>query len=108
MGKKIKEDLARRIVKQFKKKTQKYCHIYTESVSPKPSIFDDKIGGQPYIPKGIPYPKTSTGEDMALVLQINLANHNWVVFQEKDFSNFFMIVIFKKEGSINFLFLMKI
>ena len=91
-----------KIIKQFKKKTQKYCHTYTESVSPRPSLFDDKIGGQPYIPKGIPYPKTSTGKDMALLLQINLSNHKLGGFPRKGFFEFFHDSNFEKGAEYKF------
>ena len=80
---KNKEDLSQKIIELFKKKTGKPCYIYEESIVENLGILDDKIGGEPYLPKGIKYPKNSKGENMALLLQINLSKFNLDGFPKK-------------------------
>ena len=66
-------DLKERIIAEFKKKTAKECYeIKIEEGTPE--ILDDKIGGKPYLPVGEEYPKDSNGNELALLLQINLKN----------------------------------
>ena len=53
-------------------------------------ILDDKIGGKPYLPEGISYPKDSSGENMALLLQINLSKYILDGFPQKGFFEIFV------------------
>lgn len=84
-----KNNLIQEIIELFKKKTKKKCYTYVESISKDLDILDDKIGGKPYLPKGIEYPKTSSGENMTLLLQINLSNFKLNGFPSKGFFEIF-------------------
>ena len=77
------EELIKEIVELFKKKTGKPCYIYEESIVNDLGILDDKMGGNPYLPIGIKYPKNSKGEDMALLLQVNLSKCKLDGFPQK-------------------------
>ena len=78
------------VVELFKKKTEKVCYTYFESEVKNLDIFDDKIGGKPYLPEGISYPKDSSGENMALLLQINLSKYKLDGFPQKGFFEIFV------------------
>ena len=67
------EEKFKLVVEEFKKATEKECYkvLLLEDV---PSILDDKIGGQPYLPVGEEYPKDKDGNYMPLLLQVNLKN----------------------------------
>ena len=77
------EELFQQILELFKKKTGKPCYSYEESVVENLGFLDDKIGGHPYLPKGVKYPKTSNGKHMALLLQINLTKYQLDGFPKK-------------------------
>ena len=77
------KEIVAKIIELFKKKTGKECYIYEESVVNDLGILDDKMGGQPYLPKGVPYPKNSKGENMALLLQVNLSKYKLEGFPQK-------------------------
>lgn len=62
-----------KIIEEFKILTQKPCY-QVELVNGEPLIFDDKIGGKPYLPIGEQYPLDKNGNPMALLLQVNLRN----------------------------------
>lgn len=59
-----------RVLKKFQEKTLKKCYKI-ELIGGIPELTDSKIGGKPYLPKGVSYPKTKSGEDMPLLMQIN-------------------------------------
>lgn len=59
------------IIEEYRKKTKKDCY-FINYVEENPNVFDDKIGGMPYIPIGEEYPKDKYGNPMALLVQINL------------------------------------
>ena len=80
---KDKEELIKKIVELYKKKTGKPCYIYEESVVDNLGILDDKMGGNPYLPKDVPYPKNSKGENMGLILQVNLSKYKLDGFPQK-------------------------
>ena len=67
------EEKISEIIKNFKEKTKRDCYKI-EMIDEIPSVLDDKIGGKPYLPIGEEYPKDKNGNNMALLLQINLAN----------------------------------
>ena len=71
-----------KVVEEFKKATEKECYkvLLLEDA---PSIMDDKIGGQPYLPIGEEYPKDKDGNYMPLLLQVNLKNVDLVNFPKK-------------------------
>ena len=74
---KSKKDLRQTVLKLFKEKTKKECYEIKiiRKKGQDPSIFDDKVGGNPYLPKRVAYPigKTS-GNPLPLLFQLNL-NH---------------------------------
>ena len=59
------------ILEKFKEFTKKDC-FRIDIIDEIPEIFDNKIGGKPYLPVGIEYPKDQEGNYMPLLLQINL------------------------------------
>lgn len=59
------------IIEKFKEFTKKDC-FKIDIIDEIPGIFDNKIGGNPYLPVGIEYPKDNGGNYMPLLLQINL------------------------------------
>lgn len=61
------------LVEIYKEKTKKSCYRI-KCLEQVPDILDDKIGGIPYLPLLEEYPKDKNGEDMALLIQVNLAN----------------------------------
>lgn len=61
------------VIKEYKERTKKDCYKI-ELTYEKPDIMDDKIGGIPYLPVGVEYPKTEDGEPLALLFQVNLKN----------------------------------
>lgn len=62
-----------KITELFKEKTKKYCYKI-DLIADEPTILDDKLGGKPYLPIGEEYPKDKDGNNLALLLQINLKN----------------------------------
>ncbi len=62
-----------KVIDLFKEKTKKDCYKI-DLVVDSPTILDDKIGGLPYLPIGEPYPKDKEGNNLALLLQVNLKN----------------------------------
>lgn len=70
MDEKIQE-----IISEYKKITEKDCYSI-EYCNEKPGILDDKIGGIPYLPVGVDYPKDKYGNPMSLFIQINLKKLN--------------------------------
>ena len=66
------KQILKRIINAFKKETELQCYsvdlIESESL---PDIFDNKIGGIPYLPLGEAYPLDKHGNPMALLLQLN-------------------------------------
>lgn len=62
-----------KVIELFKEKTKKDCYKIN-TVDGEPSILDDKIGGKPYLPIGEEYPKDKKGNNLALLLQVNLKN----------------------------------
>lgn len=61
----------KRVVEKFKEITKKECYRVA-IVDGNPSILDNKIGGNPYLPIGEEYPKDNNGDFMPLLLQVNL------------------------------------
>lgn len=59
------------IIEKFKIITQKECYKI-DIIDEMPKIYENKIGGKPYLPIGIEYPKDKEGNYMPLLLQINL------------------------------------
>lgn len=60
-----------KVMEEFKNETAKECYeIKIEETTP--SILDDKLGGKPYLPIGEEYPKDKDGNNMPLLLQVNL------------------------------------
>jgi len=75
MDKEEKNDknIIQKILDLYKKETSKICYeIILEEEEP--DILDDKICGKPYIPIGEEYPKDKKGNNLALLLQVNLKN----------------------------------
>ena len=59
------------VIEKFKSKTVLPCiGIYLHEIEP--NVYENKIGGKPYIPEGEEYPTNSKGEPLALLLQIDL------------------------------------
>ena len=54
--------------------TRRECYEIQAIEGETPGILDDKLGGKPYLPIGIEWPKDSNNMDMSLLLQINLRN----------------------------------
>jgi len=77
------EELLEQILELFKKKTRKPCYSYEEKLVENLGYLDDKIGGHPYLPIGVKYPKTSNGKHMALLLQVNLTKYQLDGFPKK-------------------------
>lgn len=70
-----KEELKKELVRLYKERTRKECSkIIVEDEQPE--ILDNKIYGTPYLPVGVEYPKDSSGENMPLLLQVNLNDVN--------------------------------
>jgi len=67
------KDKIKQVIEEYKKQTQKDCYKIN-CVDGVVNILDDKIGGYPYLPTGIEYPKDKNGEYMPLLIQINLKN----------------------------------
>lgn len=67
------EEKFNKVIEEFKKQTEKECYR-VELVDGVPTILDDKLGGQPYLPVGEEMPKDEDGNYMPLLLQINLKN----------------------------------
>lgn len=61
------------VIELFKEATEKECYKI-DLVDEEPAILDDKLGGKPYLPMGEEYPKDKDGNNLALLLQINLKN----------------------------------
>ena len=59
------------VITKFKQYTKKECYR-VDIIEELPEITDNKIGGKPYLPTGIEYPKDKAGNYMPLLLQINL------------------------------------
>lgn len=73
-GERKKEEMNEKlaeVLKRFKEKTLKKCYKI-ELIEGTPELTDSKIGGKPYLPKGMEYPKDNKGEAMPLLIQINL------------------------------------
>lgn len=60
-----------KVIEKFKELTKKECMAFS-LVDKEPGLLDSKLGGIPYMPVGENVPKDSKGNDMGLVLQINL------------------------------------
>ncbi len=60
-----------KVLEKFKAETAKECYK-VEIVDGDVSVLDNKIGGVPYLPVGCLYPKDSSGNEMSLLLQVNL------------------------------------
>lgn len=67
------EEKFSKVIELFKEKTKKYCYKI-DLIEGEPSILDDKIGGKPYLPIKEDYPKDKDGNNLALLLQVNLKN----------------------------------
>lgn len=66
-------NIIQKILDLYKKETSKQCYeIILEEEEP--DILDDKICGKPYIPIGEEYPKDKNGNNLVLLLQVNLKN----------------------------------
>lgn len=61
----------KKIIELFKEKTKKDCYKVSLTEE-EPAILDDKIGGKPYLPVGEEWPKDKDGNELALLLQVNL------------------------------------
>ena len=62
-----------KIMDLYKSKTQKECYKFEIEEGVTPGIMDDKIGGIPYMPIGEDYPLDKNGNQMILLIQINLS-----------------------------------
>ena len=71
--KKNDNNIIQKILDLYKKETSKQCYelILEEE---EPDILDDKKCGKPYTPIGEEYPKNKKGNNLALLLQVNLKN----------------------------------
>lgn len=67
------EEKFNKVIELFKEATKKDCYKI-DLVDENPSITDDKLGGKPYLPVGEEYPKDKDGNNLALLLQVNLKN----------------------------------
>lgn len=76
------EEKFKQVIEKFKQLTEKECYkvLLTEEI---PSILDNKIGGQPYLPIGEEYPKDEDGNLMPLLLQVNLEDIDLENFPKK-------------------------
>ena len=61
------------VVEEYKNVTAKECYSI-KLVNERPSILDDKFGGQPYLPISEPYPTDKNGVPLPLLFQINIEN----------------------------------
>lgn len=68
-----KEKIINEILELYKKETAKECYEII-FVNGEPDILDDKLCGKPYIPVGEEYPKDKNGNNLLLLLQVNLKN----------------------------------
>lgn len=64
----------KKVIENYKNKTQKDCYEIIIDNSSNIEILDDKIGGEAYIPLGEEYPIDKEGNPMILLLQVNLKN----------------------------------
>lgn len=62
-----------KVIELFKEKAEKECYAISV-LAGEPTILDDKIGGKPYLPIGVDYPKDENNNYMPLLLQVNLKN----------------------------------
>lgn len=67
------EEKFNKVIQLFKEATKKDCYKI-DIIDGEPSILDDKLGGKPYLPIGEEYPKDKDGNNLALLLQVNLKN----------------------------------
>lgn len=67
------EEKFKKVIEQLKNETEKACYKI-EIIDEIPKIKDDKIGGMPYLPLGENYPTDKKGDNMALLIQVNLKN----------------------------------
>ena len=76
------KELCKQIIEKYEKETLKEC-IEVFVCDCEPSFMDNHIGGTPYFPDGAPYPRTKSGEPMALLLQVNLEDFELDGFPQK-------------------------
>jgi len=72
----------KKVIEEYKQQTLKECYTIN-CVEGQPTILDDKIGGNPYLPINIEYPKDKNGNYMPLLIQINLKNIDLVDYPKK-------------------------
>lgn len=76
------KELCKQIIEKYEKETLKEC-VEVFVCDGEPSFMDNHIGGTPYFPDGAPYPRTKSGEPMALLLQVNLEDFELDGFPQK-------------------------
>jgi len=79
-----------KIMELYKARTAKECYRIEIEENGTPSIFDDKIGGLPYIPVGEEYPVDKNGDPMILLVQINLENIKLDGYQQEGILEIFI------------------
>lgn len=62
------------LVQKYKEITRKECYEIDVIDKEFPELMDDKLGGDPYLPVGVEWPRDSQGSKMNLLFQINLKN----------------------------------
>lgn len=67
------ENKLSKLIEEYKKRTAKECYKFN-IIEKTPDILDDKLGGNPYLPKGEEYPLDKNGDAMPLLMQVNLKN----------------------------------
>lgn len=80
--KKEEKKIIQDILDLYKRETAKECYEIN-FIEGEPDILDDKICGNPYIPIGEEYPKDKKGNNLLLLLQVNLKNINLDNFPKK-------------------------
>lgn len=83
-------------LQKFKEDIEKTIKPYLniEFKSQKTMPWESKLGGEPYLEKGMEYPKTSSGEELRLLAQIN--------FEEINFEGIKDFEIFPRKGLLQF------
>lgn len=79
------------IISDFKKATELPCYsVKLLKRPPNPDMFENKIGGMPYLPVNEKYPCDKKGNPMALLLQINCKDIDLPAFPKTGYFEIYM------------------
>ena len=71
-----------KLIEKYKEITRKECYGIEVVDKEFPELLDNKLGGDPYLPVGVEWPRDSKGAKMNLLLQLNLKDINLDGFPE--------------------------